>query len=279
MITENEVLRIKELRDNKLSGNKIILELNLRRTDVFRIIRQLEGKKEPSKKQKIIFTREKYLTPKQIIIKEKVIEKRYTKRIEKQPLINKEKKFIKEQVNKREPDYKIVKEFNINRRKKVYKEIKKFKNIEKKKKLKEINKKFENKCKFNYITQHHIGYKFNKSVSYQIFVGITDAEITDINNDISSKLKLMNSKINCYQRISYSSLEYVIKLQDNSKEYSKISTNMNTALGLSDFNNMLSQIPDLIIYLVNLVHQSQSSKHIEIYNIVYVNYDIKNNVV
>lgn len=277
MITQEDIFRIKELRDKGISGSKISKEIGKRKQETLKIIRQIEGKKEPSREKRLLSIPEKYLKPKQLIRKEKIIEKRYIKKISKLPLTKKEKDFINENVRKNESDYKIVKEFDKRKENKVRYEIKKEKNKIKKEKLKEFNK--GNNCKFNYITQHHIGYKFSKQVNYQIYVNISEIELQLIIDDIKTALTLLNNKINCFQRINYCSLEYIIILQDNSKEYSKISTNISGEFGISSFQDTINQIPELIYYLYNLVHQSQSSKQINIYNVVYVNYDFKYNVV
>ncbi len=276
VLYEQDISRIKQLRKDNKSGSKISKEIGKRKQDVLSIIRELEGKIKV-RSSKLIYTPIKYLKPKQKERKEKIIKVIRERKEQLKPLSNKEKKFIKENVEKNESDYKIRKEFK-GREKKVIKEIKKAKNKIKKNKLRVVNKESGFKCKFNYITQHHIGYQFEQQSKYPIFQGITDKEINNIIKDIQNILKILNSKVRCLQRINYASLEYEITLTDKSKEKSKNSTNINGEYGISSFNETLRQIPEIVMYLVNLVHQAQSTKLIEIYNIIYVNYDFKNNV-
>lgn len=266
--------KIKELRSKGFSGSKIAKELHLRKQVTLQIIREIEHRKKP-KSSKIIYTPIKYLKPKQLIKKEKIISTIHERKEVKKGLTKKIRDFINKSVRKDEPDYKISKQFK-GKEKKVLKEIKKVKSKIKKEKLKEVNKK--SKCNYNYITPHHIGYKFERKVRYPIFVGITDSETEDIIRDIKNILERLYGKVICHKRMTYCSLEYTITLQDGSKEHSKISSNINGSFGIAQFKDMINQLPDLVYRLVDIVHQSQSSKFIEIYNIAYVNYDFKYNV-
>lgn len=293
MITQAEYTKIKELRDSGKSGAQISKEIGKRKQDVLEIIRNIEGKHK-IKSSKLIYTPIKYLKPKQLIKKEKIIVKRKEIRIKKLPLSKKEKDFINKSVRKNESDYKIIKEFK-GREKKVLKEIKKYKNKEKKEKLKTVNDTYKERgfnCNFNYITQHHIGYILEKACTFIIYSGMPHNDLIPINNDIIKKLEILNIKVLCNQRFNYCSLEYKIyfdekyindisdfkKDSEGKFQLSKISTNINTSEGGANFKNMASQIIDVLTFLWDLVHQSGSPRLIEIYNIIYVNYDFKNNV-
>lgn len=281
VIKADDIERIKQLRKAGKTGSQISKEIHKRKSETLRIIRIIESKKEPSKPERLIHTPIKFLSEKKKERKQKIIIKRQEKKERQLPLTQKELREIDENVRKNEADYKIIKKFKGTKEKKVKKQIKKSKNKIKKEKLKDINNKYKEKgykCNFNYITQHHIGYEFQKPCSYVIFEGITEIEIQDIIKDIVKILKILNNKVRCDQRIHYTSLEYKIYMNDGSIEYSKTSSNINTEYGLATFKSVIEQVSDLIYYLVNLVHQAQSPKEIEIYNIVYVNYDTKSNV-
>lgn len=193
-----------------------------------------------------------------------------------------EKNYIKEQVKNRESDYGIVKQFDDLQKEVVLREIRKYKNQEKKEVLRSVNKKSKEllgySCGFNYITQHHIGYQFTQKCNYIIYVGIPINELKAIIHDISNILKILHEKVKCLQRVNYCSLEYVLYLNNGEKDESKKSTNINGKFGLASFKDMLNQIQDVIYWVYDIVHQAQSSKQIQIYNVIYVNYDFKNNV-
>ena len=301
MFTELQIIKIKELRKENKSGYEISKIIGKRKQDTLLIIRTLENKKEPSKSLKIIHTPQKYLKPKQLIKKEIIIKKHKEKREIKKPLTKKQKDYIKEQVNNRESDYKIIKEFK--KKEKVRKEIKRIKNNIKKEKLKEINEKLDNQCKFNYITQHHAGYQFNRNCEFNIYINMSINDLDDIINKIIEKLNILNSKIICKKRFYYTTLEYIIIFNDehikDSVGYDKfgnlrfnkgsdkyfgnsiyqkgmISSKINETG--NSFDNMCVGVKNIVYELSNLIHKSGSSKRIIIYNIIFVNFDFKYNI-
>lgn len=279
-MNDKELQEIKFLISKGYSASKIAKLIKKNKQNTLKIVRDIKGvsKKENS----FVNTPTKFLTEKGKARKERIIIRRAKRRAERKKkkvkLTKKDIKNLKELVLNNTPKYRILNVFSREKEKLILKEIKKIKKTIKKEQLKKLKKAFP-KCKYNYRTISHIGYKFNKKVSYDIFIEMNNRQLNAVISDIRNKVNVLNNQVRCSKRMHYTSLEYTITFKDGRKDKKlRISTNISTGKGIVTFKGMLNQIEQLITYLDNVINRSESPKDIKIHNIYYVNYDFKGEV-
>lgn len=272
---------IKRLLEKGFSGSKIAKELGKNKQSTLKNIRIIKGvNKKPNS---VIYIPKKYLKPKQVIRKSKIITRTTTQKAKKKQAKRKIKltkqdiKNIKELILKGTPKYRILTTIGLSKEKLTLKEIKKQKKVIKQDRLKKVNKQFPD-CNYNYTTRSHIGYKFIRNLKIDIFRSIPDELIVNAINTIHNKVESMNKKVKCTKRMHYITLNYVITLKSGEKQKSQISTSISGQNGLFSFKGALNQINNSIFTLIKIVNRSESSKEILLKKVTYVNYDFKSNI-
>ena len=265
-LTTKDKNKINKLIKKGYSANEIVKSVKKNRKETLKTIREL--KNIPDKKDsKLRNTPIKYLNEEQKKKRNRVLSS----------LTKIDKSNINNLVREGSTNYKIIDLIGINKKTKTLKEIKKVKRTVKKEKIKSLKAKFP-KCNYNYTTLSHIGYKFNRRKTLNIYKGISNKELNLIIKNLKDIVKTLKNKVRCDKRMNYLTIEYEISLQHEEKEKSRISSAISGKRGIVSFKGMINQIKELIIYLDNLVQVAQSPKHIKIYNIYYVNYDFKSSV-